>query len=84
MPDIAEDLVTQFDRMVRRDGGSLELVSSDDRVIRVAYRMGVDPTCEGDACVLPDAELQQLMSETLRRRDPSRRVEVRLVGTHVS
>ena len=80
MPEIAEELVAQFDRMVRRDGGSLELVGNEDGVVRVAYRMGSDPTCEGDACVLPDAELQQLMSETLGRRDPSLRVEVRLVG----
>jgi Fe-S cluster biogenesis protein NfuA len=80
MADVAQELVAQFDRMVRRDGGSLELVGADGGVIRVAYRMGSDPTCEGDACILPDAELQQLMSETLRRRDPALRVEVRMAG----
>ena len=77
MADVAHDLVAQFDRMVRRDGGSLELVSTDGGVIRVAYRMGSDPTCEGDTCTLPGAELQQLMAETLHRRDPALHVEVR-------
>lgn len=79
MPDVAEALVEQFDRMVRRDGGSLELLGTDGGVIKVGYHMGVDPTCEDGVCVLPDVELQQLMAETLQRRDPSLRVEVRRV-----
>jgi hypothetical protein len=73
---IAESLVAQFDRMVRGDGGSLELLATEGNVIMVGYSPGADPTCAGGACVLPDAELQELMSETLSRRDPSWRVVV--------
>ena len=62
--DIAVALVSQFDR-----GG-----------IRVAYRPGADLECETDSCVLPHLELQQLMSETLGRRDASLRVVVELAG----
>lgn len=74
---MAGSLVAQFDRMVRRDGGSLELLGEDGGTIAVGYRPGGDPTCESGACVLAEAELQQLMAETLRRRDPTARVEVR-------
>jgi hypothetical protein len=76
--DIAATLVSQFDRMVRRDGGSVALLGVDDGVIRVAYRPGVDQACDTDACVMPHIELQQLMAETLARRDASLRVEVEL------
>ncbi len=77
MGDVAAGLVAQFDRMVRRDGGSLELVGEEGDLITVGYRPGVDPTCVEGACVLPEHELQQLMAETLRRRQPGLRVEVR-------
>jgi hypothetical protein len=76
--DIAATLVSQFDRMVKRDGGVVSLLGVDGGVIRVGYRPGVDATCDTDACVLPHLELQQLMSETLARRDPSLRVVVEL------
>ena len=73
---IAESLIAQFDRMVQRDGGSLELLGTEGNVINVGYKLGIDPSCTDGACVLPDAELQALMSETLQRRDPSLRVVV--------
>ncbi len=72
----AEDLTNQFDRMVRRDGGTLSLLGFDGKVIRVGYQVGADPSCDDGACVLPHAELQQLMAETLARRDPTLRVVV--------
>jgi hypothetical protein len=74
--ETATKLVAQFDRMVRGDGGHLELLGVDDGVIRVGYRPGVDPTCEDGVCVLPGAELQAMMTETLARRDPSLSVVV--------
>jgi hypothetical protein len=74
--DTATSLVAQFNRMVQRDGGSLELLGTDGGVITVGYRFGSDPDCADGACVLPDAELQELMAETLARRDPSLRVVV--------
>jgi hypothetical protein len=75
---VATSLVSQFDRVVKRDGGSVVLVGVADDVIRVGYRPGVDASCDSDACVLPHVELQQLMAETLARRDPSLRVVVEL------
>ena len=76
---IAESLVAQFGRMVQRDGGFLELLGVEGNVITVGYKLGIDPSCADGVCVLPDAELQALMSETAQRRDPSLRVVVSLV-----
>ena len=78
--DTAETLVRQFDRMVKRDGGSLSLLDADGEVIRVGYKPGIDPTCDEGSCVLPHLELQQLMAETLARRTKDVRVVVELVS----
>jgi hypothetical protein len=77
--DIAATLVRQFDQMVRRDGGSVSLLAVDGDVLRVGYRPGVDPECDDGSCVMPHVELQDLMGETLARRDPSLRLVVELV-----
>jgi Fe-S cluster biogenesis protein NfuA len=76
---VAETLVRQFDQMVRRDGGSVSLLAVDGDVVRVGYRPGTDETCTDDSCVMPHLELQELMGETLARRDPSLRVVVELL-----
>jgi hypothetical protein len=76
MKSVADSLVEQFDRMVRRDGGELCLLGVEGGVVRVGYRVGVDPSCTDGSCVLPQVELQQLMGETLSRRDPALRVVV--------
>lgn len=76
---LADTLVAQFERMVRRDGGALTLLGVEDGVIRVGYRLGADPACEGGACVLPHLELQDLMNETAARREPGARVVVQLL-----
>jgi Fe-S cluster biogenesis protein NfuA len=78
--ELGTALASQFDRMVRRDGGTVALLGVDDGVIRVSYRPGGDPTCDDGSCVLPQVELQQLMAETLARRDGSLRVVVELVS----
>jgi Fe-S cluster biogenesis protein NfuA len=77
---LADTLVAQFEHMVRRDGGALSLLGVDGGVIRVGYRMGADPTCENGACVMPHVELQELMNETVARRDPGLKVVVQLVS----
>jgi hypothetical protein len=77
---LAETLVAQFERMVRRDGATLTLLGVEDGVIRVGYRMGADPTCDDGACVLPHLELQDLMNETAARREPVAKVVVQLVS----
>lgn len=78
--DVAETLVAQFAQMVRRDGGSIRLLSVDRDEIRVGYQMGGDAVCENGACVLPHIELQALMNETLNRRAPAMRVVVQLIS----
>jgi hypothetical protein len=79
MTSVADTLVAQFERIVRRDGGQLSLLGVEDDLIRVGYRAGTDPGCADGACVLPHLELQQLMGETLARRDPALRVVVEVV-----
>jgi hypothetical protein len=73
---LAEQVVAQFDRMAGRDGGSVTLASLEGGTLRVLHRAGSDPDCEGDSCVLPSVEIQQLMAEVLERRGSHLRVEV--------
>ena len=75
----ATAVAKQFDRMVKRQGGSVKLLGFDEGVIRIGYRPGVDPECVGGICVLPDLELQQLMTERAARRRASVRVAVELM-----
>lgn len=73
---IAENLVKQFDRMVKHDGGGLALVGVEGTRITVAYRPGVAPDCTSGVCIMPHAELQAMMAETLARRDSSLSIRV--------
>jgi Fe-S cluster biogenesis protein NfuA len=73
---IAEILVAQFNRMVRRDGGSVSLLSIEGSCITVAYRPGEIPQCTEGVCVMPHVELQALMAETLTRRHSGMTVRV--------
>ena len=77
--ETAQQLVANFVRMVRADGGSLELLSAEGGKIRVGYAPGHDEECTTGACILPHVELQQMMTEWLARRDPSATVIVQLV-----
>jgi hypothetical protein len=80
MADDIEFLVQRFGRIVSRDGGSLTLLSRDGDVIRIGYHPGTaDPGCADGACVMPDRELEALMTETIARHDPRLRVRVKLV-----
>jgi hypothetical protein len=75
----AESLVKQFDRIVKRDGGSVSLIGVEGSRITVAYTPGVAPDCTEGVCVMPHIELQAMMAETLGRRDPTMSVRVMLV-----
>jgi hypothetical protein len=75
----AESLVKQFDRMVKRDGGSVSLIGVEGDCISVAYSPGVAPDCTDAVCVMPHIELQAMMAETLSRRDPTMSIRVVLV-----
>jgi Fe-S cluster biogenesis protein NfuA len=77
MSAVADAIVSQFSRMVQRDGGTLRLISEDGNVIRLGYKAGHDPECTDDgACVLPHVELQDMIEETLKRRAPDMKVVV--------
>lgn len=76
----AETLIAQFDRMVRRDGGSVRLLRVEGETIVVGYAPGKDPECEDGVCILPEAELQQMMAETLARQDPALKVIVNRIS----
>jgi hypothetical protein len=76
----AEKLVQQFERMVRRDGGSLALLGVDGNLIRVGYAAGADADCADGACVLPHRELEELMGEALARYDRTMRIVVEPMG----
>jgi hypothetical protein len=73
---ITDSLVKQFDRMVKRDGGSVSLLRVDGTCITVAYRPGLSPECSDGVCIMPQAELQAMMAETLARRDPTLSIRV--------
>ena len=73
---LANSLVAEFTRMVARDGGAIRLVSASAGEIHIAYRPGVDAGCSDGVCILPEDELQEMMSETASRRLPGVTVRV--------
>ncbi|MFC0527291.1 hypothetical protein [Phytohabitans kaempferiae] len=80
LTSLGAEIVAQFDRMVRRDGGQVVLLESEGEVLRVGYRPGnAGPDCQDDVCVLPQQELHQLMSETLGRRRPGAELVVEVL-----
>ena len=76
---IAGQLIDNFGRIARADGGRLSLISEDERRITIGYAPGRDPECADGACVLPHLELQEMMAEWLARRAPETTVIVRPV-----
>jgi hypothetical protein len=74
---LAPSLISRFERMVRRDGGSVRLMGVEGSVIRVGYLPGSDPDCAEGVCVLPEVELQAMMTEVLAAMAPDLQVEVK-------
>ena len=73
---LAAELVNQFARIVRSDGGQLVILEDGEKAVRLGYVSGSDPNCDGGMCVLPPAELQVMMREWLARRAPDATVTV--------
>lgn len=78
--DIARQLVDSFARIVRSNGGSIEIASVSGGQIVIDYRQGAEELCESGACILPHVELQDMMREWLSRRAPDCSVTVKLAG----
>ncbi len=76
LPAIGQSLVSRFDRIVRRDGGKLRLIDTNADLIRIGYRIGIDPDCTEGVCIMPEAELQSMMSEVLAAQAPNVRLQV--------
>lgn len=74
---LASRIIDDFRHMVERDGGTLTLDAADDSEITLRYCRGGDPECADGACVLPGADIEQLIRETLARRAPGVRVVVK-------
>lgn len=73
---LATEIVAQFARIVRTDGGRLTILEDGEKAVRIGYVSGTDPNCDGGTCVLPPAELQMMMREWLARREPGATVTV--------
>ena len=77
--ELAQELLRKFEHMATRDGGRLSVATVAADSIRFDYRPGSDADCSGDECVLPGAELETLLRETLARRRTDVRVAVDVV-----
>lgn len=77
--NIAQELIGAFSRIIRMDGGEIEILSVEGNAIRFGYTPGTDEECATGACVLPHLELQEMMREWLTRRDPAASVSIKLM-----
>ncbi len=68
MAEGAQLVVNHFDEIVKPDGGSVKLLAREDGRLRIAYASGVNEQCE--TCVIPAADLADMMVELLRDHDP--------------
>ena len=73
-------LVARFDRMVRRDGGAVRLLGVDGATLRIGYRPGADPACAEGVCILPEQELQAMMTEVLATQAPALTIAVERIA----
>ena len=65
----AEQVVEQFNEIVKPDGGSVTFVSAVGGVLRVRYAPGSNQECE--TCVLTPDALAAMMKDSIRSLDPS-------------
>jgi Fe-S cluster biogenesis protein NfuA len=62
-------VVSQFDEIVKPDGGSVSFVSADDGVLRVHYAPGTNEECA--ACVMSPDALAGMIKDMVISLDPS-------------
>jgi Fe-S cluster biogenesis protein NfuA len=69
MSAAAEQVVEQFNEIVKPDGGSVTLVSASDGVLLVRYAPGTNEECE--TCVMEPDALAGMMRDMVITLDPS-------------
>jgi hypothetical protein len=77
--EIARQLIASFSRIAAADGSRIELLVVEETRITVGMHPGTADPCESGTCILPQAELQQMMAEWLSRRAPDASVSVKLL-----
>jgi Fe-S cluster biogenesis protein NfuA len=65
----AQQVVEQFNEIVKPEGGAVEMLSVDGGVLRVRYVPGTNEECA--SCVLTADELRDMMKESVQTFDPS-------------
>jgi hypothetical protein len=64
-----DQVVAHFDEIVKPDGGSVKLLDRQGDTLRVSYNPGVNEECA--SCVIPGADLANMMKELVREQDAS-------------
>jgi Fe-S cluster biogenesis protein NfuA len=76
---LVHQVVSQFDEIVKPDGGALVFLSADAETLRVRYSPGTNEECE--SCVMTPDALAAMMKDMLSSVAPSiREVEIDLEG----
>jgi Fe-S cluster biogenesis protein NfuA len=61
-------VVLEVSEMLAPEGGSATLLSVEDGVARISYRMGHNDACE--TCVMPPEDMQDYLRDMLTTRAP--------------
>ncbi len=69
MSSAAEEVVAQFNEIVKPDGGSVTFVSASGGVLTVRYAPGQNDECE--TCVMEPDALAGMMRDMIVTLDPS-------------
>ncbi len=67
--EVVDQVVSQFNEIVKPDGGSVSFVSSDEGILRVRYSPGNHEECE--ACVMTPDALAGMMKDMVMTLDPT-------------
>ncbi len=66
---VVDQVVSQFNEIVKPDGGSVSFISADDGVLRIRYAPGKNDECE--TCVMTPDALAGMMKDMVMTLDPS-------------
>jgi Fe-S cluster biogenesis protein NfuA len=64
-----DQVVAHFNEIVKPDGGSVKVLDRQGDTLRVAYNPGSNDECA--SCVIPGADLANMMQELVREQDAS-------------